>query len=274
MPTTDQSWLLALLNFLAAVRLVRSLSAGDQRGLFVEPLKENSFKADELEPGCAETLNFQPTPIAIRALHDILNAQQSKSGAVIGSNLFEVNLTATLPVSALIGMRLPGRYATLTELDAKFESAVMPNVKMALRGEVEKVMSATGRVRISLEWIQGREVVGRGLAEAIIARPSPMGITCKSLNASRLATGITGKVALVTGASRGIGEATAKLLGMHGAKVAVHYFRGGKDASAIVEDIRENGGTALAVCADLRNESMVQRMFESVYRELGEVDMY
>ena len=70
-----------------------------------------------------------------------------------------------------------------------------------------------------------------------------------------------------------IGEATAKLLAIHGAKVAVHYFRGGKDAAAIADDIRENGGTALAVCADLRNESMVQRMFETVRGSLGEVDI-
>jgi 3-oxoacyl-[acyl-carrier protein] reductase len=250
-----------------------ALYAGDERGLFFEPLKENSFNADELVPGYAETLNFQPTPVATRTLHGILNAQQSKSGPDIGSNPFDLNLIAMLPVSALIGMRLPGRFATFTELNAKFESAVMPNAEMTLHGEVEKVMIASGRVRISLEWIQGMKVVGRGLASAIISPPSPVGISCKSLNATRLATGIMGKVALVTGASRGIGEATAKLLGMHGAKVAVHYFRGPTDAAAIVDDIRENGGTALAVCADLRNEAMVQRMFETVRGGLGEVDI-
>jgi hypothetical protein len=192
----------------------------------------------------------------------------------MGADLFDANLVATLPVSALIGMRLPGRYATFIELDATFERAAMLNAPMTLHGQVEKVMPATGRVRISLQWLQGGGIVGGGVAAAMVGRPSPVSITCKSMRATRFAAGIKGKVALVTGASRGIGEATAKLLGMHGAKVAVHYFRGGKDASAIVEDIRENGGTALAVCADLRNESMVQRMFESVYRELGEVDMY
>jgi 3-oxoacyl-[acyl-carrier protein] reductase len=253
--------------------LLRALSLSDQGELFFAPLKENSFKADELELGRAETVDFQPTPAAIRILHDIFTAQPSKSGRVIDSNLFDVNLAATLPVSALIGMRLPGRFATFTDLDAKFESAVTPNAKMTLRGEVEKLMTATGRVRIGLEWVQGGRVVGRGLAAAIINRPSPVGIACRSLNGSRLATGIVGKVALVTGASRGIGEATAKLLGMHGAKVAVHYFLGGKDAAAIVDDIRENGGTALAVCADLRDEATVQRMFETVQRGLGQVDI-
>jgi len=253
--------------------LLRSLPVGDQQGLFVEPLKENSFAAHELEPGCAETLNFQPTPDAMRALHDILNLQQSWPDPVIGSGLFDVNLVATLPVSALIGMRLPGRYATLIELDAKFESAAMPNATMTLYGQVEKVMPATGRVRLSLQWLQGGGIVGRGVAAAMVGRPSPASITCKSMRATRFAAGIKGKVALITGASRGIGEATAKLLGMHGAKVAVHYFRGGKDAAAIVDDIRENGGTALAVFADLRDDATVQQMFESVHQGLGEVDI-
>ena len=54
----------------------------------------------------------------------------------------------------------------------------------------------------------------------------------------------------------------SETLGTHGAKVAVHYFRGSKDAAAIVDDIRENGGTALAVYADLRDEATVQQMFE------------
>jgi 3-oxoacyl-[acyl-carrier protein] reductase len=243
----------------------------EERELFSEPLKENSFTADELEPGHTETLQFQPTMAAINALHDILNAPQPRSSS--GLSLFDLNLVATLPVSALIGMRLPGRFATFTELDAKFESVVMPNAEMALRGKVEKVMVATGRARINLEWMQGENVVGRGIASAIVSPASPLGISCKSLIAGRFVTGIIGKVALVTGSSRGIGEATVKLLAVHGAKVAVHYFRGDKDAMAIVEDIRENGGIAVPVCADLRDESMVQRMFEIVRGSLGEVDI-
>jgi hypothetical protein len=91
----------------------------------------------------------------------------------MGADLFDANLVATLPVSALIGMRLPGRYATFIELDATFERAAMLNAPMTLHGQVEKVMPATGRVRISLQWLQGGGIVGGGVAAAMVGRPSP-----------------------------------------------------------------------------------------------------
>jgi 3-oxoacyl-[acyl-carrier protein] reductase len=63
---------------------------------------------------------------------------------------------------------------------------------------------------------------------------------------------LSGKTALVTGASRGIGRATALLLGHAGAQVIVHYGSGEKEASAVVADIRSGGGKAEKVAVDLR----------------------
>ncbi|MBO9711647.1 SDR family oxidoreductase [Sphingomonas sp.] len=60
-----------------------------------------------------------------------------------------------------------------------------------------------------------------------------------------------GKTALVTGASRGIGRATALALAAAGAQVLVHYGRSAADAEAVVEDIRAAGGRARAIGADL-----------------------
>jgi 3-oxoacyl-[acyl-carrier protein] reductase len=62
---------------------------------------------------------------------------------------------------------------------------------------------------------------------------------------------LTGKTALVTGGSRGIGRATAIALGKAGAQVLVHYGRAAKEAEEVVAEIREGGGRADAVCADL-----------------------
>lgn len=64
-------------------------------------------------------------------------------------------------------------------------------------------------------------------------------------------TTLSGKTALVTGASRGIGRASARALAKAGAQVLVHYARGAKEAEAVVEDIRKAGGRADAVAADL-----------------------
>ncbi|WP_186137760.1 SDR family NAD(P)-dependent oxidoreductase [Burkholderia gladioli] len=63
---------------------------------------------------------------------------------------------------------------------------------------------------------------------------------------------LTGKTALVTGASRGIGRASALALAKAGAQVLVHYGRGAQEAEAVVAEIRQAGGTAEKVAADLR----------------------
>lgn len=63
---------------------------------------------------------------------------------------------------------------------------------------------------------------------------------------------LTGKTALVSGASRGIGRASALALAKAGAQVLVHYGRGAQEAEAVVAEIRQAGGTAEKVAADLR----------------------
>src|SRR3982074_3459863 len=62
---------------------------------------------------------------------------------------------------------------------------------------------------------------------------------------------LTGKTALVTGASRGMGRASALALAAAGAQVLVHYGRGATEADAVVDEIRKTGGRADAVAADL-----------------------
>lgn len=64
-------------------------------------------------------------------------------------------------------------------------------------------------------------------------------------------TTLAGKTALITGASRGIGRATALALAKAGAQVLVHYGRGAKEAEAVVAEIRQAGGRAQAIGADL-----------------------
>jgi len=63
---------------------------------------------------------------------------------------------------------------------------------------------------------------------------------------------LSGKTALVTGASRGIGRASALALGKAGAQVLVHYSSSEKEAEAVVAEIRETGGRAEKISADLR----------------------
>lgn len=80
------------------------------------------------------------------------------------------------------------------------------------------------------------------------------------------------RVVVVTGASRGIGAATATLLAEHGAKVAVNYHSSEAAANEVVAAIEATGGRAIAVKADVRDRAQVDAMVERATAELGPVD--
>jgi NAD(P)-dependent dehydrogenase (short-subunit alcohol dehydrogenase family) len=77
------------------------------------------------------------------------------------------------------------------------------------------------------------------------------------------------KVLLVTGASRGIGAATAKLAASRGYDVAVNYLRDAKAADAVVAAIKAAGRRAVAIQGDMAQEADVARVFATIDKELG-----
>ena len=84
---------------------------------------------------------------------------------------------------------------------------------------------------------------------------------------------LSGKTALVTGASRGLGEAMAVKLAACGARTAVNYFGSPERAGRVVERIRKAGGTAEAFRADMRDEAQVGDLVEQVRKAFGPIDI-
>jgi len=81
------------------------------------------------------------------------------------------------------------------------------------------------------------------------------------------------KVALITGASRGIGAATAKLLAEHGAAIIVNYYQSQKAAEDVIKAITDKGGQAVAIQADARDQEQVEAMVEKGTEVFGPVDI-
>jgi len=169
-------------------------------------------------------------------------------------------------LSSLVGMKLPGPGALYLSQTIEFSAPVFAGDTVEARGTIESLDPETRVVCLATEIVNQNAVcVLRGKARAKVLRlaPAPRDTKAPERPGSRM---LDGKAALVTGASRGIGRATARLLAAHGATVCVNYHRSQSAALSLRDEIRASGCECEAVKADVREPGEVGSLIERAAR--------
>src|SRR6202140_2412505 len=96
--------------------------------------------------------------------------------------------------------------------------------------------------------------------------------TCSSRR-RKMSKKLEGKIALITGGSRGIGAAIAKRLAADGAKVTITYTKGAEAAASVVKEIERAGGKAIAIQADRGDADAVKAAVEKTFATFGRLDL-
>ncbi|HEY3244731.1 MAG TPA: SDR family NAD(P)-dependent oxidoreductase, partial [Phycisphaerae bacterium] len=241
---------------------IRSADAG--HCVLLTPLDENLLTMDELS-GRAQAFSFKITAGQAQWYErEILKLEERSAGP---------STLAALLLSTMVGMRLPGRYATFVSFQLGFEQPLDFSVPCTLHARVEKLSPATESLSLNVSIKREDTTVASGKITSLVSPPPRALVTCAQIRQQHLDLGLRDKVALVTGSSRGIGATTAKLLAMHGCKVAINYFRGQADAEEVAADINSSGGTAVAIGCDVADEAQVRRLFEQVTQQFGGLEI-
>ncbi len=243
------------------------------------PLVEKDLSFDEIFKNDKQVFQFAVSLDCESYFYEILNSgilDDYKSDFLRSkSNFNSQNLLASSLLSTFAGMCIPGRQATILNFKIAFNENVILNDPYSFEGEVifkssadtisEEILIYRGNNRAQLS--------GRGKINIKINKKSVSMLDIASLREKFLDLQLKGKVVLITGASRGIGETTAKLFTLQGSKVVINYLRGEQDALRIVKEINDHGGDAMAVQADVSKNEEVQKMIKTVVKKHNIVDV-
>ena len=248
------------------------------RCMVIDPLTEQDLEFDQISKGDEKSFQFLISDNHVHALYEILNKGLLPDCRLDFlawiNNLNSTNLLSTSLLSTFVGMCTPGRYATFMDFDVAFKTPIQQYKKYLLTGNVGFKSQSTFTVVENIvinDSIDKVEPHAMGKIKVRVNEPPIKMPSIESLNKNELDLHLKDKVVLVTGASRGIGEVTAKLFSLYGSKVVVNYFHGKEDANRIVDEIVKGGGNALAVQADVSNRQQVKQMMSTICKHYGTV---
>lgn len=215
-----------------------------------------------------DTLAFAAVSGDYSPLHvDPVYAAATEFGACVVHGLLLASL-----FSQLVGMRIPGRPALYLAQEMTFRRPVLvgetvrATAKVTARSEATRTLALATEIRTldgklvvaGVAKVKVREALAAGSGE-VQSRRQPVAVKRSD----------GPPVAIVTGASRGIGAEIARTLARRGMKVGVNYWRSGDRAETVVREIRDAGGIGQSVQADVRDPEAVAVMLAEVAAQLG-----
>jgi 3-oxoacyl-[acyl-carrier protein] reductase len=222
---------------------------------------ERTFTEDDLRRFAEISGDFSPlhmdqsyaaaTPFAGRVVHGMLLA-----------SLF----------SQLVGMRVPGRHALYLGQDLSFRLPVRMGETVRAVAKVVSKIEATRTIVLATEIRNAEGKIAVSGSAKVKVRDGEISAAAPAA-AAAAGPSTHRKVALVTGASRGIGAAVALALAARGLAVALNYFRSGERAEQLVATIQEAGGQATAIRADVRERADSERLVSAVVGRFGGLDL-
>lgn len=240
-----------------------------------EALEERVAVFDDLAKG--ETASF-PVRISgehIQALREILAIGRRRDGQPPASRALERLLLTASSSSTYVGMCMPGRFATFTELTVTAHDVPTGDTSATFQGEVA-FLSASTQMAVSKFTVAPTDtgrVAAQGQIKARVGDPPTTMPSMDQVQEQSAELGLRDRVVLVTGASRGLGETVAKMFGAHGAHVVVNYHHGREDANRVASEIVEAGGDAVPMQADVSDLEAVWQLLEETTRKWGPVEV-
>jgi 3-oxoacyl-[acyl-carrier protein] reductase len=166
-------------------------------------------------------------------------------------------------------MKIPGRGALYVSQNIEFTRPVFIGDTVEARGTIEAIDEETRLVSLRTEIFRnGDECVLRGRAQVKVLRVAEAD---RQEPRPEPASGalLAGKTALVTGASRGIGRAIARLFAQQGANVWINYHRSESAAQSLANELSGLGGFCRPMRADVTSDSDVQRLVDAIVADGG-----
>lgn len=173
-------------------------------------------------------------------------------------------------LSTLVGMKIPGHGALYLSQTMDFVRPVFIGDRVVASGTISKIDSVTRVITLDTEIVnQHGNCVLRGTAKVKVLRLIDENSKRQTRKTASMKNLLTGKVALVTGASRGIGRGIARILSLHGADVWINYHRSEKAAEQLALEIKELGGSCHTIQANVTDKSDTSRMINQIAQNKG-----